>query len=206
MSATTKPTTHSRFQTGVAALGSIGILTPFLPFTASVSPLRVVVAETSSPEFGFITIALPFFLAIMILLAEARTIISGRFSSTEATIGYVSGVITACGTLGFTMLVLPSKAPSDWVFFSLLPWITLTFGMALIMWFRRRGASSAITALTAMQIAYIANATFCLAVFWSDWKSGAIVTAVTVVAYATHIALVIGAARAEHGFRRAFNS
>lgn len=198
--------TRSLLQIGIAVLGSIGILTPFLPFTSSVSPLRAIVAGISTPEIGFIPIALPFFLAILIFVALVRATVSGGLSRAAAIIALGSSFVMACPMLAFTTLHLASKPPAgDWLLFA-LPWVTISIGIALLIWLRRRGTSSAIAALLAMQSVYIANATFCLAVFWPEWQSGAIVTAVTAVAYATHIALVIRAARPEHVLHHAFNS
>ena len=192
MNANANPVTRSRLQIGIAALGSVGILTLFLPFTWSTSPLSVIVGGTSRTEFAFAPIALPFFLAILILFAYARAIVFGRFSKTEAIIAYGSSVIMAFATLAFTLWNFSISRPtaaSYWAVVS-LPWIMIAFGIALVWWCRRRGVPSAISALTAMQCAYMANAAFCLTRF-SNWQAGAIATAVTVSAYAAHVTLVI---------------
>jgi hypothetical protein len=192
MNANVDPVTRSRLQIGIAALGSIGILTPFLPFTSSTSPLRVIVFLPSTTSLDYAPIALPFFLAILILIAHARVIVAGRFSRTEVIIAYGSSIIMAFATLAFTIRALISGPPSAsaWPILA-LPWITIAFGIALVRWCRRRSLPSALAALTAMQCAYIANAFFCLAAFWPHWQAGAFVTAVTVAIYAAHVALVL---------------
>lgn len=192
MNASADLVTRSRLQIGITALGSIGILTPFLPFTWSNSPLRVIVGGTSRPEFAFTPIALPFFLAILILFTHARATVFGRFSRAEAIIAYGSSFVMAFATLAFTLWLSNSEPPAAdaWPVVA-LPWITIAFGISLIRWCWRRGLPCAIVALTAMQCAYMANALFCLATFWPNWQPGAFVTAVTVAAYAAHIALMI---------------
>jgi hypothetical protein len=210
MIATRKSTSHSRLQIGVAALGSIGILTPFLPFTWSTSPLSVVVAPTSAPEFMYVPIALSFFLAIIVLIVQIRTVLFASFSRTEGIIAYGSSFIMAFATLAFTiwMFTTSQDGPgtfSEWLSVA-LPLMTIPLGVALVRWCWRHGVSPPITAITAMQSAYIANASFCLALFWPKWQVGAIVTVVTVAVYAAQIVLVIAAARAEHRLSHAFHS
>ncbi|MBI3917820.1 MAG: hypothetical protein HY322_12535 [Betaproteobacteria bacterium] len=199
MNANANPMTRSCLQIGIAVLGSVGILTPFLPFTWATSPLSVIVGGTSRAEFVFAPIALPFFLAILILFTCARVLASGRFSRIEAIIAYGSSFIMAFATLAFTLWTFSISRPtaaSEWLVLA-LPWITITSGIALVWWCRRRGAPSAIIALAAMQCAYMANAFFCLAIFWPGChfrpssNAGAFVTAITVAAYAAQVALVI---------------
>lgn len=170
--------------------GAAGIAAIYLPFTWDVSPLAAMHEES------LWMLALPFFLPIATAAASARWLISGALSSPEAAIAYVASGSAAGMTLIFIGRFLVeggNEGPgyADWVAVALSV-VVLVLGACLLVRLWRTMKLPDYRPLMALQIAYLANAAFCLIVFleFPGWQAGAYVAFVTVVAYLLQIILV----------------
>lgn len=180
-------TPRSTLYIAITAIGLVGMVTPFLPFTDDTSPLEAVeaVVDPNDMFFWFFLLSGPFFLAILVSIASIRLMVFGEPSRSELVIAYCSAIIMACMLLFFTIRTISESPPSTlsdwlWVAFPLPP---IALGSALIVRSWRLGVPSGLIAVTAMQLAYVANALLCLCAFWGDWKIGAILTLVTAAVY-----------------------
>jgi hypothetical protein len=176
---------RSRLQIALAVLGCVGVLTPFLPFTWSRSPLDVFVGVAT-------VIAAPFFLSILVSIVSVRVAVFERFSRIEAVASWIAAIVMSGATAAFGGLLLADGNLPHIKFWIALASceVILVAGIALVVRLRLRRAPSPSAALTGMQCAYIANAVFCLIVFWPEWQIGAIFAAATVVLYAFHVVLL----------------
>lgn len=175
-------------------LGTIGVASPFLPFAYSTSPLEVIVKAGDflvSPLI--VLLAMPFFLAPLALVVSLRVLVLDRFTVADALVAWISSVAMTAATLCATVWPIVSRAAlqaGDWVVIA-VGWIAIAAGIGLLRHCVRRGLPPAGITLISMQCAYIANAVFCLGVFWSDWQVGAFVSATAVAAFAAHIAMLV---------------
>lgn len=199
----------------VVALGAIGIVSIFLPFTRTIAPYDLFVLHTPGIIAGqlpkrydlwLILLASPFWLAIPITLAAAKRLLTGRLSRLGWLTSYALALIMTGATLGFIGSGVFEKVPSTdllpeeyLLLFSPQEYVALFLPLAILIlgwgWVirnrRRKLLLHGLNAVVAMQVTYIANATLWLALFQDDWKNGAYVTLATIVVYLLHIALVL---------------
>ena len=158
----------------IAGMGAI-----FLPFTWSTSPADVVLFG-SNVEFW--PIASPFLLAIPISVASLRWLLAGTLSRIEWVTAYGIALALAGATLFFLGLLLVDSSGMDgqgWVsIFTFLA--VLSAGAAVVGTSWRAGTPCAENAVIAMQVAYLANASFCLIAFFPFWDIGACFALITV--------------------------
>ena len=187
-------TFHSNLYTAITALGLIGIVIPFLPFTEHISPLQAVEVVARPEDFIPVTIAflgVPFFLAILVSIASLRLVVFGEPSRSELAIEYCSSMIAACATLFMTIdMASKSTEPTEWFCLSVV-WATIVGGSTLVVRSWRKGVTSGLIAVAAMQIAYVANALLCLVAFWPGWQIGAKLTLFTLVVYVGQVPFVV---------------
>jgi hypothetical protein len=186
-------------------LATIGVASPFLPFTWSTSPLDVIVraprlllalVQRSSGEFLFVLLALPFFLPPLACLISIRMLVGNRFAEADLLAARISSIAGAFATLGGTIWWSVAKGlrdPQHWAAIACC-WAVIAGGLVFVTRWRSRNLMPAGVALTSLHVVYIANALFCLGIFWPNWESGAIVTAFTVVALAMHMAILAATA------------
>lgn len=208
----------------VVALGAIGIVSIFLPFTRTIAPYDLFVLHTPGIIAGqlpkrydlwLILLASPFWLAIPITIASAKRLLTGRLSRLGWLTSYALALIMTGATVGFIGSGLIEKVPSTnllpeeyLLLFSPQEYVALSLPLAMLIigwgWVirnrRRKLLLHGLNAVIAMQVAYVANAALWLALFQDDWKYGAYAAAATIVVYLLHIALVVSgrAAAAAH--------
>jgi hypothetical protein len=151
---------HSWITLTVTVLGLAGILALFLPFTENRTPFMVALGSEGG---DLIFLALPLFLACLASAASVRWCVSNRLSRVERLLGYIG---TLTGAIMFLSLdIRGGMWPSR--FFEWLVWTGLLMiplaGVLLWVRNRRKGIPKALNAITAMQIVYIADAVWALA-------------------------------------------
>ena len=190
-------TSRSTLYIAITALGLVGIVIPFLPFTEHISPLQAVEVVAKPEDFMPVTIAFlggPFFLAILVSIASLRLVVFGKPSRSELAIEYCSSMIAACATLFITIDIIASKStePTDWYSLA-VAWASIALGIALVLRSWRNGVASGLIAVASMQIAYVANALLCLVLFflYQGWQIGAKLTLFTLVVYVVQVLFVV---------------
>lgn len=180
----------------LAAGGLTGIVALFLPFTEGVSPVDAALSY-------FWKIATPFFLSILISGASIRWAVSRSLSRVERWVAYMLSCASAFATLFFVFLSLnwwPSNA-QDWVSRA-LPVPVLALGAFAVIRNARFGMLPDLSAVMAMQVAYLANSLLCLVGFWGDWgggwQIGAYFVLVASVIYLVQIVLISIQSRPQH--------
>jgi hypothetical protein len=167
-------------QTVIGTIAGVGAM--FLPFTWSTSPADVVLFG-SNVEFW--PIASPFLLAIPISVASLRWLLVGTLSRIEWITAYALALALAGATLFFLGLLLVDSSGMDgqgWVSISTFLAV-LGAGAAVVSTNWRAGTSHTENAVIAMQVAYVANASFCLIAFFPFWDIGACFALITVSLY-----------------------
>jgi len=181
----------------LAAGGLTGIVALFLPFTWGVSPVDAALSR------GFWKIATPFFLSILISGASIRWAVSRSLSRVERWVAYMLSCASAFATLFFVFLPSnpwPSNA-QEWGAWG-LPVPVLALGAFAVIRNARFGMLPDLSAVMAMQAAYLANSLFCLVAFWGDWgggwQIGAYFVLVASVIYLVQIVLISMQPRPQH--------
>ena len=180
--------------------GIAGITALFLPFTEDISPVSFVVSLSSS-DFLFwhnLLFAITFFLPVFVSAAFVRWMISGLLSRTERAIAYVMSSMMALGILNFiTSFLLPdfwnqsSNLPfcvRCWLIL-VIPLLLLLFGVYVVIKNLRNKEPKGVSAVMAMQIAYMSNALLCLTLYFERLQIGAYFVVVTVGVYLTQIVM-----------------
>ncbi len=171
--------------------GTAGIAALFLPFTWDISPTEAVVLRE------LFLLAIPSFLSVLVSAAYVRWMISGLLSRTERAIAYVASSMMAFSTLYFIISDwLMSKGWPDpfdvrgWLIV-VIPVLTLLSGVYFVIKKLRNKGSKEVSAIMAMQIAYLSNALLCLILFFGDWEIGAYFVVVTSIVYQLQIVLAL---------------
>jgi hypothetical protein len=149
----------------LTAVGMIGIVGLFLPFTYGTSPVDAV----SDKELW--RLALPFFLAVLASTASIRWVVSGSFSGRERAIAYVVSASMAGVTLSLWFPDRPVTVQDRLAFVSPVP--ILALGVYFLIRNSRMKPSREFNPVMAIQIAYLANAVLCLIAFFGGWELGA---------------------------------
>jgi hypothetical protein len=169
--------------------GATGIAALFMPFYWDVSP---VAALSDFPQAkGTWMVGAPFLLAAPILVACAVWIARGRFAPIARAILYALAAAAGCVTVALAALALRLSEPSRLRTAVIVALATLTVGLVLLIKDRWRRTPHSFNPVVAMQVAYIANALFCLVYFYgslnigllADWEIGAYMAFATIVVY-----------------------
>jgi hypothetical protein len=167
-------------------VGMIGIAGLFLPFAQGVSPVAAV------SDGALWRLAFPFFLAILASAASIRWAISGSFSGLERAVAYIVSAAMVGVTLTLSMSFSFQSQPEEiheWVAM-LGPYPIVALGLYFLIRNSRIGSSREFNPVLAIQVAYLANAVFCLMGFLGDWQPGAYCALVAALAFALQIVLV----------------
>jgi hypothetical protein len=162
-------TTHNLQQEKVhlwiTLAGLTGIVSLFLPFTWSVSPMKALLDK------DIWKLAAPFFLSIPIIIASLRWFITGSFSRSWQTIGYVTSAGSAIITVSFffTGGAFPSEF-REWFALAVAVFVLLAGNLLVIMKLRKH-AEEGYCPLIALQVAYLANCLMCLVLFRPEYSS-----------------------------------
>lgn len=167
--------------TWAAMIAGVGAI--LLPFTFGTSPR----AATFDRDFWWV--AVPFYIAIPIGLASLRCVRSGLRSSHLRVSGWIVSAAGAGVTAYFCLFEILGEQitqHTEWLTAG-VPLGVLAAGAVLLL--RQRGANdtNADRSIAAMQVAYLANASFCLIEFGGEWQSGAWCALVTVLIYVVQI-------------------
>lgn len=191
MNTTTHNLTQQKVHLWLAIAGLIGIVSLFLPFTMSVSPMQALL------EKDFWKLAAPFFLSILISIASLRLLITGSFSRSWLTIGYVISAGSAIITISF--FFTGNSSPSEF-----MEWIALALAIVVLLagsWLviakSRKQITEGYCPLIALQVAYLANCLMCLVLFRPEsssmfgfsWQIGAWFSLATAMIYLLQIYL-----------------
>jgi hypothetical protein len=163
--------------------GTAGIAALFLPFTWGVSPASAVFA------MAYWQLAIPFFLSVLVSAASVRWMISGLPSRPERAIAYVASSMMAFSTLSLYLDIdaWPSGM-QEWLSMT-IPLLTLLLGVYVVIKNLRNKGPKEVSAVMAMQIAYLSNALLCLIGFFGEWQIGAYFVLVTSIVYLLQIVL-----------------
>lgn len=186
-------TSRSTLYAAITALGLVGVVTPFLPFTFfDTSPLYAV-KTLVKPDYGSKIYLLggPFFLAILVSIASIRLVVFGKPRRSELAIAYCASIVMACATLLTASFgIFEANQPIEWYSIA-LACTTILVGGRLVLTSWRKGVASGLIAVAGMQAAYVANALFCLILSYGDWLIGAKLTLVTVTVYIAQMLFVV---------------
>ena len=143
-----------------------GVAACFLPFTFDISPFDVLFEV--EPPVGF-----PFILAIPILWAKARAVITSRIKKFEITAFYLSAVIALIAdcylAVVFWEVTFDGQYIPDWddfLFFSSLS-VPMIAGLAFFLAILRKRIPHNITSVICMELAWIFNTIFCVTIYWT---------------------------------------
>jgi hypothetical protein len=173
-------------QTVIGTIAGIGAM--FLPFTWSTSPADVVLFG-SNVEFW--PLASPFLLAIPIAVASLRWLLAGTLSRIEWITAYALALALAGATLFFlgSAFLLDGSGMDGQGWVSIFTFLAvLSAGAAVVSTNWRAGTSHTEKAVIAMQVAYVANASFCLIAFFPFWDIGACFALITISLYVAQMA------------------
>lgn len=179
-----------KFHLWLTLAGLTGIVSLFMPFTWSVSPMQAIL------ERDFWKLASPFFLSVLISIASLRWIISGSFSRTSQIFGYVISSLSAIVTISF--FFTGGASPSEF-----MEWIALAVAVVVLIagsWLviskSRKLTAEGYCPLIALQVAYLANCLMCLLLFcplfdilFTGWQIGAWFSLATAIIYLFQIYL-----------------
>lgn len=168
----------------LTAIGGLGVIALFLPFTWSTTPREALL------DGVLWRLALPAGLAPVILLASIRWLKPAGLSWPERTACHVLAV-AGLAALALTYLAVREPPPrlNEWI--SLLgPLLVLGFGAWVYLRNPRAGRGTPFSPILVMQVVYIANAILVLAGFFPEWQIGAYAVLATTMAYAIQIDLV----------------
>jgi len=182
---------RSPFSIGIAVLALAGVPAIWLPFAYGTSPAS---ALFEGGFFKLWPLAWPFLLAVPIAAALFRWVASQRLSSVERWSGRLLAAASYCVTCWFYVRTIldnnwPSAA-SEWFGFSVLI-VILTGGAALAVRALRSGrAPDGLDAVVMMEVAYLANAVWCLLSFSDELEIGACAVLLTSVVYGIQLLAV----------------
>ena len=178
--------------------GTTGIATLFLPFIFDTSPVGMVfelflISDAINWAWSlYALLAFPLFLPVLVFSASVRLMISGLFSRSERAVAYVASSMMAFSTLSFIILLfIVSGWPSfvqEWLA-STIPVLTLLLGVFVVIKNLMNRGSMEVSAVMAMQVAYLSNALLCLILFLGGWQIGAYFVIVTSIVYILQIIL-----------------
>jgi hypothetical protein len=190
--------------------GTAGITALFLPFAEGIHPfvkdISFIAIVFGLGPYVFnslasvlLALATPFLLVILVSVSFVRWMIFGLLSRPERAIAYVVSSMMAFATLYVIIRMLleilsESSANVDfWLIKAIalftIPLLTLLFGVYVVIKNLRNKGSKEVSAVIAMQIAYLGNALFCLMFFVGDWQVGAYIVVVTSIVYVLQIVL-----------------
>jgi uncharacterized membrane protein (DUF373 family) len=191
MIATTHNLQQQKVHLWLTLAGLTGIVSLFLPFTLSVSPMQAL------QEKDFWKLAAPFFLSVLISLAVLRWLITSSFSRSWQAIGYIISAGSAFITISFffTGSISPSEF-MEWIAFAAAVVVILASSWLVIAKLRKQLAGG-YCPLIALQVAYLANCLMCLVLFRPEnssmfgfsWQIGAWFSLATAVIYLLQIYL-----------------
>ncbi|HEY7090101.1 MAG TPA: hypothetical protein VH518_18535 [Tepidisphaeraceae bacterium] len=165
------------------------LVAPFVSFTWDTSPLAATTEIISSSEVRVTEemflglLGVPFFLGIVIVLWQLRLIIRPRTAIAERVIAYTLAGITATIPLLFASFIVWQVIAEDdtWdvrMLLLLIPPLLLVAGAMLLWLVRRSKPARHVTSSICLDVAYLSNATFCVAIFASDRDIGWWLTAI----------------------------
>lgn len=168
----------------LTALGSLGLVALFLPFSWGTTPLEALL------DGDLWRLAFPAFLAPFILLASIRWLGTGRLSPPER---FACHLLAGAGlaVLLLDYLAVRGLPPrlTEWI--SLIaPLLVLGFGAWIYLRGRTAGRGTPFGPILTLQTVYIANALLVLAGFFPEWEVGAYGVLAATMAYAVQIDLV----------------
>ena len=171
--------------------GTAGIAALFLPFTWDISPTEAVVLRE------LFLLAIPSFLSVLVSAAYVRWMISGLLSRPERAIAYVASSMMAFSTLYY--IISGMLRGFDWLkpfdvrdwLIVVIPVLTLLSGVYFVIKKLRNKGPKEVSAIMAMQIAYLSNALLCLIGFFGVWEIGAYFVVVTSIVYLLQIVLAL---------------
>jgi len=166
--------------------GVAGIAGLFLPFTFGTSPIDAALDK------DFWRLAIPFFLAILASAASIRWVMSGSFSRLERAIAYIVSALIAGVTLSLWFPPFEERpvGPREWLAV-VSPGPILALGIYFLIRNSRAAQPEKFKPVMAIQVAYLANAAFCLIGFFGDWQRGAYCVLVASAAFVLQILLAL---------------
>jgi hypothetical protein len=173
-------------------LGIPPVVLLFLPYTSGTSPWAAV---SGSEGYAIALLGWPFFLAIVICIAQARLFLKQNFSGTERAIyRFLACAALVCGLALLTLGTWTEGFTKENIGWDLTFGIPFLVAVFLIVFAIRLGPEKA--ALVALKAAWIPNAIMCGINFWprsffSGWEIGAYLAAFTIVLYSVEIALFL---------------
>jgi hypothetical protein len=177
--------------------GMSGVAALFLPFTSDISPMDAAFDD------ALWKLALPFFLSIPILAASIRWSFSGSMSLAERAVACTVALAATAATLSFLWSATDWTGDIEQWLYTSIPVATLVLGAFLLFGDSRPDASRSLWPVMALQVAYLANALFCLAVFAGDdlfdLQVGAYCVLIAVIAYFLQIVLALTPSRSRPG-------
>jgi len=186
---------HRNIHLMLTVPGMSGVAALFLSFTSNTSPMDAAFDD------DLWKLALPFFLSIPILAASIRWSLSGSMSLPERAVAYTVALAAAAVTLSF-LWSATDRTGEEWLY-TAIPVATLILGAILLLGDSKPDATRGLRPVMALQMAYLANALFCLAVFggddWFDLQVGAYCVLIAVIAYFLQIVLVLTPSRPRLG-------
>ena len=183
MNKTTRVAHRSSIHLFLAAVGmTSGIAGLFLPFTYDYSPVSALDAELWR-------LAAPFFLCIPIAGVSIRLAATGSLARPEMWIAYIASTAMALVTLSIYGEVDSwPRGLQEWLAFGVPP-ITLLVGLRAVIKKARLASLTGMSAVMAMQAAYLSNSLLCLIGFLGNWQIGAYFALITSAAYLVQITM-----------------
>jgi hypothetical protein len=173
-------------------LGIPAIVLLFLPYTSGTSPWAAV---SGSDGYSVALLGGPFFLAIVICIAQVRLFLKKSFPRTERAIyRSLAYAALACGLVLLTLGTWTEGFTEEGIGLDLMFGIPFLVVVSLIVLARRLGPEKA--ALVALKAAWLPNAIMCGITYWprsffSGWQIGAYLAAFTIVLYSVEITLFL---------------
>jgi hypothetical protein len=177
----------------LAVAGMTGIAGLFLPFYWDVSPMKALFDKS------LWQLAAPALLSVLITVANIRWIISSTFSKAEKVIAFIISLAAAVITLSilYNGNMWPFHFRESFIF--LIPQLVLLSGAFFVLRKHKKQVLWETNPLIALQVPYIANCWFCLAMFWpsgsgflsGDWEIGAYFCLAASIVYLIQIVLFL---------------
>lgn len=188
---------HRNIHLVLAVPGMSGVAALLLPFTSDISPMDAVF------DAALWKLALPFFLSVPILAASIRWSVSGAMSLPEHAVAYTVALASAAATLSFLWSAIDWTGDIEQWLQTSIPVATLILGILLLAGDTKPDAIRNLRPVMALQVAYLASALFCLAVFggddWFDLQVGAYCVLIAVIAYFLQIVLALAPSHPQPG-------
>ena len=171
-------------------LGIPAIVLIFMPYVYNVSPWDAVRAWNDflgGP--GIVLAGLPFFLALLIFMADVQRFLKKNLPKAEKVIFHIFAYTAlTCGLVLMTLAVQENGINREIIQGILAFSIPMLIAVFLV--FRAKHLGSEKATLVILRAAWLPNALFCAISFWPEkWQIGAYLAALTIVVYAAEIAI-----------------